>query len=217
MSDRGTVVSVNVARKALVVTERRRFTTAIRKRPIATERAELGDDRVAGDDQADNESHGGPDRAVYAYACEDYAWWEAQLGRPLPPGLFGENLTLTGIDVNGAAIGERWRVGDAILRVTSPRIPCYKLAHVVGEPDFVKRFAQAHRPGAYLAIERAATIGRGAAVEVISRPDAILTLAEFNKIYFDERERAAEFLAIPAMTDAWRAWAREQLATHRAF
>ncbi len=217
MSDRGIVVSVNVARKALVVTERRRFTTAIRKRPIATERAELGDDRVAGDDQADNESHGGPDRAVYAYACEDYAWWEAQLGRPLPPGLFGENLTLTGIDVNGAAIGERWRVGDAILRVTSPRIPCYKLAHVVGEPDFVKRFAQAHRPGAYLAIERAATIGRGDAVEVISRPDAILTLAEFNKIYFDERERAAEFLAIPAMTDAWRAWAREQLATHRAF
>lgn len=217
MSDRGIVVSVNVARKALVVTERRRFTTAIRKRPIATERAELGDDRVAGDDQADNESHGGPDRAVYAYACEDYAWWEAQLGRPLPPGLFGENLTLRGIDVNGAAIGERWRVGDAILRVTSPRIPCYKLAHVVGEPDFVKRFAQAHRPGAYLAIERAATIGRGDAVEVISRPDAILTLAEFNKIYFDKRERAAEFLAIPAMTDAWRAWAREQLATHRAF
>jgi MOSC domain-containing protein YiiM len=164
MSDRGTVVSVNVARKALIVTERRRFTTAIRKRPIATERAALGDDRVAGDDQADNESHGGPDRAVYAYACEDYAWWEAQLGRPLPPGLFGENLTLTGIDVNGAAIGERWRVGDAILRVTSPRIPCYKLAHVVGEPDFVKRFAQAHRPGAYLAIEREATIGGGDAV-----------------------------------------------------
>ena len=213
MSDRGTVVSVNVARKALVVTERRRFTTAIRKRPIATERALLGDDRVAGDDQADNESHGGPDRAVYAYGCEDYAWWEVQLGRPLPPGLFGENLTLTGIDVNGAAIGERWRVGDAILRVTSPRIPCYKLAYAVGEPDFVKRFAQAHRPGAYLAIERAATIGCGDAVEVISRPDVILTLARFNKIYFDERGRAAEFLAVPAMTDSWRAWAREQLGT----
>ncbi len=164
-------------------------------------------ERVVGDEIADLKNHGGPDRALYAYAAEDYAWWEAELGRPLAHGLFGENLTLSGIDVNGAAIGERWRIGDAIVRVTSPRIPCFKLAHVVGEANFVKRFAAAHRPGAYLAIERVAPIESGNDVEILSRPEKRLSLREFTTIYFEDRERANAFLDIPEMTDAWRAWA----------
>jgi MOSC domain-containing protein YiiM len=206
MNERGRVLSVNVGPIKNADDGRQRYTTAIGKHPIAGS-AMLERERVVGDEIADLKNHGGPDRALYAYAAEDYAWWEAELGRPLAHGLFGENLTLTGIDVNGAAIGERWRIGDAIVRVTSPRIPCFKLAHVVGEANFVKRFAAAHRPGAYLAIERVAAIGSGDEVEVLTRPEKRLSLREFTKIYFEERERAAAFLDIPDMTDAWRAWA----------
>jgi MOSC domain-containing protein YiiM len=188
MNERGSIISLNVGRIANEDDGRQRYTTAIGKRAIAG-RAVLERERVVGDEIADLKNHGGPDRALYAYAAEDYAWWEGELGRPIAYGLFGENLTLAGIDVNGASIGERWRIGKAILRVTSPRIPCFKLAQVVGEPNFVKRFAAAHRPGAYLAIERAAA-----------------------KIYFEERDRATEFLDIDDMTAAWRAWALGTLA-----
>jgi MOSC domain-containing protein YiiM len=206
MNERGRVLSVNVGRIASEFDGRQHYTTGIGKRPIPGS-ALLERERVVGDEIADLKNHGGPDRALYAYAAEDYAWWEGEIGRPLAYGLFGENLTLTGIDVSGAAIGERWRIGDAIVRVTSPRIPCFKLAHVVGEPNFVKRFAAAHRPGAYLAIERAAAIGSGDDVEILSRPEKRLTLREFTTIYFEERDRAAAFLDIADMTDAWRAWA----------
>jgi MOSC domain-containing protein YiiM len=206
MNEWGRVISVNVGRIANEFDGRQRYTTGIGKRPIAGS-ASLERERIVGDEIADLKNHGGPDRALYAYAAEDYAWWEAELGRPLNYGLFGENLTLTGIDVNGASVGERWRIGDAIVRVTSPRIPCFKLAHVVGEPNFVKRFAAAHRPGAYLAIERAAAIGSGDDVEILSRPEKRLTLREFTTIYFEERDRAAALLDIADMTDAWRAWA----------
>ena len=206
MNERGRVTSVNVGRIANEFDGRQHYTTGIGKHAIAG-RASLERERVVGDEIADLKNHGGPDRALYAYAAEDYAWWEGQLGRPLAYGLFGENLTLAGIDVNGASIGERWRIGEAIVRVTSPRIPCFKLAHVVGEPNFVKRFAAAHRPGAYLAIESAAAIGSGDDVEVLSRPEKRLTLREFTTIYFEARDRAAAFLDITDMTDAWRAWA----------
>jgi MOSC domain-containing protein YiiM len=209
MNERGRVLSVNVGRITNEDDGRQRYTTGIGKRPI-TGSALLERERIVGDEIADLENHGGPDRALYAYATEDYAWWERELGRPLAYGLFGENLTLTGIDVNGASIGERWRIGDAIVRVTSPRIPCFKLAHVVGEPNFVKRFAVAHRPGAYLAIEREAAIGAGDEVEIVSRPEKRFTLRDFTAIYFEGRERAAEFLDVPDMTDAWREWALAQ-------
>jgi MOSC domain-containing protein YiiM len=209
MNEWGRVISVNVGRIANEFDGRQRYTTGIGKRPIAGS-ASLERERIVGDEIADLKNHGGPDRALYAYAAEDYAWWEAELGRPLNYGLFGENLTLTGIDVNGASVGERWRIGDAIVRVTSPRIPCFKLAHVVGEANFVRRFAAAHRPGAYLAIERAASIESGDDVEILSRPEKRLTLRDFTTIYFEERERAVAFLGVPDMTDAWRAWALEQ-------
>ena len=212
MNECGRVISVNVGRKSILIDGRRRpFATAIKKRPVSG-RAELFEERLAGDDQADRDAHGGPDRALYAYAREDYLWWEAELGRPLAHGLFGENVTLADIDVNGAAIGERWRIGDAIVRVTSARVPCFKLAHVVGDPTFVKRFADALRPGAYLAVERLADIGPGDAVEILTRPERTLSIADFARIYFYERERVHEFLEIPEMTDQWRAWACARLA-----
>jgi MOSC domain-containing protein YiiM len=205
----GLVTSVNVGRTRSFVEGKRAFTSAIEKRP-RIDRLVAEGEFLEDDEQTDRENHGGPDRALYAYASEDYAWWEGELGRPLAPGLFGENLTVTGIDVSGALIGERWRIGNAVVRVTSPRVPCFKLAHVVGESDFVKRFAAALRPGAYLAIVEAGDIGVGDVVEIVARPERSISLADFTHVYFFDQTRVAELLDVGDLTDAWRAWAMQR-------
>jgi MOSC domain-containing protein YiiM len=162
------VVSVNVAEPRTLTVSGRSLVTGIFKLPVqgpVTIR-ELGLD---GDVQVDRRVHGGPDRAVYAYAIEDVSWWEAELGRELGPGFFGENLTLRGVDVTGARPGERWEVGEATLEVTSQRRPCQKLATKVGDPRFVKRFARAGRPGAYLRVLREGDVAAGDPVRPAGR------------------------------------------------
>jgi MOSC domain-containing protein YiiM len=163
-----TVVSVNVGRpQQLSVRRGRPLMSAIGKAPVEG-RVRVAGINVEGDDQADRRVHGGPDKAVYAYASEDAAFWAAELGRPLGPGAFGENLTTEGLEVSGAVVGERWRIGDVELEVCQPRLPCNKLALRMDEPLMVKRFAQASRPGAYLRIVREGTLGAGDEVEVLS-------------------------------------------------
>jgi MOSC domain-containing protein YiiM len=164
------VLSVNVGRPAPLRTGKQITTSAIVKRPVEGRVAVRGVN-VDGDRQADLLNHGGEAQAVYAYAVEDVRWWEGELGRDLAPGFFGENLTIEGLDVDEARIGERWRIGSVELQVTAPRIPCLKLASRVGDIGFVKRFARAGRPGAYLAIAREGELGAGDAVEVLERPD----------------------------------------------
>lgn len=105
-----------------------------------------------GDDQADRNAHGGPDKAVYAYAAEDLRWWEHELGRSLGHGEFGENFTTEDIDVNGALVGERWEIGNAVFEVSEPRVPCWRLGARMEDKLFPRRFTQAGRPGAYLRI-----------------------------------------------------------------
>ena len=100
---------------------------------------------VAGDDQADRNFHGGPDKAVYAYAREDYAWWAEELARPVEDATFGENLTLEGLDVCAAVIGERWSIGSTLLEVAGPRTPCWKLGARMNDPEFPVWFAAAGR------------------------------------------------------------------------
>jgi MOSC domain-containing protein YiiM len=145
----------------------RRLRTGLWKLPVEgpVAIAELG---LEGDFQGDLRVHGGPDKAVYAYAEEDIRWWEDQLGRPLGPGFFGENLTLRGVDVSGARVGERWEVGSALLQVTDARRPCWKLQTKVGEPRFVKRFAEARRPGAYLRVLRPGEVRAGDPVRLVA-------------------------------------------------
>ena len=127
-----------------------------------------------GDVQADRKHHGGLDKALYAYAAEDAAFWESELGRTLPPGWFGENLRTEGIDVNAALIGERWRIGDrAEVEVTMPRTPCQTFARWVGGPEqrgWVKRFSSERRLGPYLRVVRVGEVRAGDAIEVIHRP-----------------------------------------------
>jgi MOSC domain-containing protein YiiM len=207
----GSIVSVNVGAVRTVDRSGELVATGIFKEPIAG-RVRLHGVNLDGDDQADRGVHGGPDRAVYAYAAEDYDWWAGELGRACTPGAFGENLTTLGIDVSGAVIGERWRVGSAVVRVTSPRVPCYKLAMKMDDPKFVRRFAAALRPGAYLAIVEEGDVAASDGVEIVHRPAHTLTLAEMARIYFFERHRIGELVDVEDLPLSWRDWAREHAA-----
>ena len=188
------LLSVNVGRpKQIAVRRGRPLMSAIGKAPVEG-RVRVEGVNVAGDDQADRRVHGGPDKAVYAYAREDEAWWAEQLGREIPPGMFGENLTTEGLDVTGAVIGERWRIGTVVLEVAQPRIPCAKLGTRFGDLTMVKRFGEANRPGAYLRIVAEGELGAGDEIEVLSRPEHGITVAFVSAaILLDEtlRERAA--------------------------
>jgi MOSC domain-containing protein YiiM len=207
----GLVLSVNVSEVRTVEYRGAAVTTGIFKTPVKG-RIPISGVNLRGDDQADRQNHGGKTRAAYAYAQEDYAWWEQALSRVLPPGKFGENLTLRGIDVTRALVGERWRVGTAELQVTSPRVPCYKLAMTMEDPTFVKRFAQALRPGAYLSILNEGHVAAGDPVEVLWRPSHKLTLEEMARIYLFQPSRAGEML-VPELPDDWRAWALQHSAS----
>ena len=191
MAIEGRVRSVNVGRPAMLRIGSRAVPSAIGKLsvegPVAA--AALGLD---GDAQADRVNHGGRAKAVYAYAGEDADWWSRRLHSELPPGAFGENLTLDGVDVSDAEVGERWRIGEVELEVTGPRVPCSKLAARFGDPRFVRTFTEARRPGAYLAVTQAGSLAVGDAVEVVARPGHGVSVAEVFSIALLERERLPE-------------------------
>ncbi len=204
------LISVNVSALKSLVIDGESIPTGIFKESVSG-RVALRGVNVAGDDQGDRSVHGGPDRVAYAYAQEDYAWWERELGRRLTPGTFGENLTVRGLDVSNARIGEQWQIGTALVAVTSPRVPCFKLAAKMNDPKIVKKFARALRPGAYLRIVTEGEIGAGDAITVISRPDHELTVATMASIILFEHERAHELL-VPEISARWRAWVRDREA-----
>jgi MOSC domain-containing protein YiiM len=180
----GTVLSVNVG-TARTNPWKAVGTTAIDKRPVSGPVAVrapgpkgTGEVGLAGDRVHDVKRHGGPDQAVYAYAREDLDRWAADLGRDLPGGIFGENLTTSGIDVNGALIGERWRIGpEVVLEVSVPRIPCATFQGWIAEPGWLKRFTRRALPGAYLRVIEPGTIQSGDPIAVEHRPAHNVTVA----------------------------------------
>src|ERR1041384_1396545 len=166
----GRVVSVNVGRPRAFEFDGRQVESAIWKSPVAGRVAARGVN-LDGDDQADRKAHGGPDKAVYAYAIEDLWWWEKELGRSLQHGHFGENLTTEGVDVNGALVGERWEVGTVLLEVSEPRVPCWRLGVRMNDKQFIRRFTAALRPGAYLRILVEGSVSSGDEIRLAGRPD----------------------------------------------
>jgi MOSC domain-containing protein YiiM len=179
------VISVNAGRGNDADWAGKLGRTAIDKRPV-TARVEVGRLGLGGDEQVDKPAHGGPEQAVYAYAREDLDWWVEQLGREVASGTFGENITTAGLDVTGAMIGEIWRMGTATVQVTGPRIPCVVFAGWMGEPHWVKRFADARRPGAYLRVLSEGAVAAGDPVEMVSRPGERVTLAESMTAYYGD-------------------------------
>ncbi len=206
----GKLATVNVARPRVFVYKGRDIESAIWKTPVEGRVAARGVN-LEGDDQADRTVHGGPDKAVYAYALEDIRLWESELGRPLGPGAFGENLTTEGVDVTGAVIGERWEVGTVCLEVSEPRAPCSKLAARMEDDAFLRRFTEAGRPGAYLRIVREGELGAGDAVEVAFRPEHGMTVGDVLRIYSRDRGEVAKLVDIPELAKSWREWAEKKV------
>ena len=204
------VLSVNVGGVRTIDVGDRTITTAIWKSPVEGPVPVRGVN-VSGDDQADRSVHGGEHKAVYAYAWEDTLWWQEELGRELVPGNFGENLTLGGIEVPDAVVGERWRVGSALLEVSEPRFPCFKLGLRMGDPRFLKRFAAARRTGTYLRIVEEGDVGAGDRIEIVARPDHGVTIGLFAEAYLGDHA-LAERLLEAALAPRWREWAEEKRA-----
>ena len=206
----GRLLSVNVGGAREFEYNNRPAKSAIWKSPVAGRVVARGV-ILAGDDQADRAVHGGPDKAVYAYAVEDQRWWESELGRPLEYGAFGENLTTEGIDVTNALVGERWEIGTTVLEISEPRVPCWRLAVRMNDKLFPRRFTEAGRPGAYLRIVVEGDLGAGDPIRVVSRPDHGLTIGDFFRIFTRGQHEVGRILAVPQMSSSWRAWAEKRL------
>jgi MOSC domain-containing protein YiiM len=195
------IVSVNVGTPRQISVRRGRpMMSAIGKLPIEGP-VRVEGVNLAGDDQADRRVHGGPDKAVYAYAREDSDWWAEQLGREIVDGMFGENLTTEGVDVSNALVGERWRIGTVELEVCQPRLPCSKLGLRFGDLKMVKRFGQAGRPGAYLRIVTEGELQAGDELTVVSRPDHDVTVALVADAILVDDSLAAKAASAPELAD----------------
>lgn len=184
--------------------------SAIDKRPV-NGRVRVRRLGVEGDEQADTVDHGGVDQAVYAYAVEDLDFWVEQLSRAVERGRFGENLTTAGVDVTGAVIGERWRVGGVLLEVSCPRIPCSVFAGWMDEPRWVRRFTAEGRPGAYLRVVEEGELGAGDAIEVVHRPEHGLTLGETFRALTGDRRLVPRLLDAPELPAESHEYARSVL------
>ncbi|MGH9882808.1 MAG: MOSC domain-containing protein [Pyrinomonadaceae bacterium] len=210
MTKPGKVLSVNVGAVREFEYNGRPAKSAIWKSPIP-ERVAVRGVNLDGDDQADREAHGGPDKAVYAYAVEDLKWWKQETGRSLTYGQFGENLTTEGIEVNDAVVGERWEMGTTVLEVSEPRVPCWRLGVRMNDKMFPRRFTEALRPGPYLRIVAEGDVGAGDEIRVIYRPDHDITIRDVFRIYTRDHDEVERLLAIPQLSESWKRWADDWL------
>ncbi|MGW5367318.1 MOSC domain-containing protein [Streptomyces sp. NPDC004009] len=201
------LLSVNVGRpRPVPYTDQPQGVTGIDKRPVdgpvrvaAPGPKGTGGSGVAGDVVCDTRHHGGDDQAVYAFAREDLDDWERELGRTLAGGCFGENLTTSGLDVSGALIGERWRIGsEVVLEVTSGRIPCRTFQGHLAERGWVRRFTRKGATGAYLRVIEPGGIRAGDPIEIVHRPDHGVTAAMEFRAVTTERDLLPRLLAAGA-------------------
>lgn len=200
------VVSVNVSLGRTIQWRGREVHTGIFKEPV-TGRVMIRRANVDGDRQSDLTVHGGEFKAVYAYASEHYAWWSRELERELPPGMFGENLTIDGLDESAVAIGDRFAVGGAVLEAVQPRLPCYKLGIRFEDALMPRRFMRAGRPGIYFRVVEEGDVGAGDPVtRTYEEPHRISVAALVSLLRLETRdpELARRVLDVPALPPSWR-------------
>jgi len=212
------VLSVNVARPREVLYRGRAVLTGIFKEPVAG-RVRVGPLNLEGDEQADRRVHGGPDKAVYAYTRENYEAWERELDRALPFGQFGENLTVRGMPETRIHIGDLFRMGSAVLEVSEPRAPCFKLGLKMGSPRFLKPFLESGRTGFYLRVLEEGEVEAGDSIEALSIDPRRVTVLEMTRLLFSRENDPAgteKALAIPTLSGGLRFSLEERLATFAA-
>jgi MOSC domain-containing protein YiiM len=168
-----------------------------------------------GDQQADLTVHGGVDKAVYAYPSEHYAYWRTQLpGVDLPRGMFGENFTTEGLLEEAVYIGDRFRIGEAEVMATEPRMPCYKLGLKFGRADIIKRFLVSRRTGFYFAVVHEGMVGAGDAIELIGREQDEISIAAIVRLYAfdkDDSKTMRRAIEVEALPENWKGYFQHQL------
>ena len=192
----------------------KRVSTGIFKQPVA-DRVVVRRLNLDGDRQADLTVHGGEEKAVYAYPAEHYDYWRQELPNvALPWGMFGENLTTCGLLEDAVNVGDRFRVGAALLQATQPRLPCYKLGVKFGREDMIRRFLASERYGWYFAVVEEGEIGAGDTIERVHRDPHDLTVADIARLYLHERDNQAMMqraLTHEGLPAGWRAYFQERL------
>ncbi len=208
------LVSVNVGLPQEVIWKGKTVTTGIFKEPVE-ERVKVRFFNLDGDRQADLTVHGGLDKAIYVYPVEHYEYWRGELPEmELPWGMFGENLTTVGLLEDSVNIGDRFRIGTAEVMVTQPRMPCYKQGIKFGRANMVKQFLDSRLTGFYFSVLQEGEVGVGDAMELISRDENNVTVADITRLYVRQRDdlqmlqRAAQVKALP---DGWRDYFQQQI------
>jgi MOSC domain-containing protein YiiM len=200
MADKGMqLLSVNIGHKRTQQKGNELETTGIYKLPTA-EPVQIGTLGIKDDFIASEKHHGGPDQAIYIYGAPDYAWWAKELGKEPGPGTFGDNLTISDLESSQYKIGDRLKIGAAILEVTAPRIPCSTLAARMGDPQFVKKYRRAERPGLYCRVIREGIVRVGEAVGLEPFAGETVMVIEVFRDYYrtnKDEETLRRFLRAP--------------------
>ena len=201
------IISLNVGLPRLVLRNEEPVSTGIFKEPVEG-RVRLKTLNLDGDRQADLSVHGGPQKAVYLYPSEHYEFWKQELpDMNLPWGMFGENLTTTGLFETEVHIGDKFRIGTAELMVTQPRMPCYKLGIRFGRADIIRRFLASERTGFYFLVLKEGEVGTGDEVELLERNASGVRVVDVTRLYSSERENVElmrRAIATEALPDSWR-------------
>ena len=208
------IISLNVGKPELVIVNDQPVSTSIFKEPIA-DRVMLRTLNLDGDRQADLSVHGGPYKAVYVYPSEHYLFWKHELPEmELPWGMFGENLTTTGLFETETHIGDRFRVGSAEVKVTQPRMPCYKLAIRFERNDIIKRFLVSERTGFYLSVLKEGEVGAGDEFELLERNTSDVRVVDVVRLYSSDKrdlDLLRRAIASESLPNNWREHFRERL------
>ena len=212
------LLSINVAAPRAIWYREKEVMTGIYKEPVQG-MVKVGKLGLAGDGQADPEAHGGIYKAVYGYPFEHYSHWSRALGRSdFVVGQFGENLTVSGLTEDEVYIGDVFRIGTAMFEVTQPRVPCFKLAHKMGMPEFPKLFTDSGRTGFYLRVLEEGEISAGDAIQRVKTDPHLVSVREMMRIMHIDREDfevMKRAVGIPALTPGWREQLEERLRAKR--
>jgi MOSC domain-containing protein YiiM len=208
------LISLNVGLPREIAWHGESVTTGIFKQPV-TGPVMVRTLNADGDEQADHSVHGGIDKAIYAYPAEHYQYWRGELpGVDLPWGMFGENFTVEGLLEGSVYIGDRYRIGEAEMVVTQPRLPCYKLGIRFGRADMVKKFLTSRRTGFYFAVKREGVAEAGDPIEFLGRDQERISVADITRVYAFEKDDIGtikEAVRVEALPEGWRSYFQHQL------
>jgi MOSC domain-containing protein YiiM len=208
------LISVNVGLPRVVMSNSEPVSTGIFKEPVAG-RVLLRTLNLDGDRQADLSVHGGQSKAVYVYPSEHYDYWKHELPEmKLPWGMFGENFTTEGLFESELNIGDKLRVGSAVVVVTEPRMPCYKLGIKFGRSDIVKRFLASERTGFYFAVLQEGQVGAGDSIQLIEKSERGVRVSDITRLYTREKRNVGllrRAIEVEALPDSWKSYFQHRL------